>query len=537
MDDVCTASAGSGRIERMFDADYRGPPAASAAGAARRAGARLERIAALSPGPVAMGLLDRVVADELDGDGRVTLLQAWERQSRWVASRQAAAVVAVAGARPADRDDFVREHVRIATRECGGSARSEVDTARALAGPLSSAMAPLEQGQISWQHVRVLAQETEDLDPDARREVTEQVVTEVAAASSTGVSWTPAELRRRVRRAVIAADPIAAELRAEKAAEQRHVSRRTDRDAQASLFVNGPAIGIQTIWTALDLWASATSADDERTLDQRRFDSLVDICRLASTDAALLAATSGGGSAELAATSGGGSTEPASARSGVSGSARRRSRRRQRRDRTGLEPAVFVFADAATWAGLADEPVELDGYGPIPAGVARECFTDATWRAVVTDAVSGAALSVSDTTYRPSARTRRMLYVKDRRCGFPGCSAAVWFCDADHSVPHDRGGCTDSENCGLFCRRHHRLKTFTAWRWRRLPDGSLEWTDPNGRTWRRGPSAVLRLPEVGARHRHDAPTPSPGVPDSPRTPRAGPRPDGGPPERDEIPPF
>ena len=196
-----------------------------------------------------------------------------------------------------------------------------------------------------------------------------------------------------------------------------------------------------------------------------------------------------------------------------------------------------MFADAATWAGLADEPVELDGYGPIPAGVARECFTDATWRAVVTDAVTGAALSVSDTTYRPSARTRRMLYVKDRRCGFPGCSAAVWFCDADHSVPHDQGGCTDTENCGLFCRRHHRLKTFTAWRWRRLPDGSIEWTDPSGRTWRRGPSAVLRLPEVRAIDRPDPPGEEGDVPASPRTPRAGPCPAAPTPERDDIPPF
>jgi hypothetical protein len=495
---------------------------AEAAAAATR---RLEHVSGLRPGPLAMGLLDRVDVDDLDADGRVTLLQAWERQSRWVAARQAAAVVAVAGPRPADRDDFVREHVRIATRECGGSARAEVDTARALAGPLSSAMSLLERGRVSWQHVRVLAQETEDLDTATRREVAGRVVGEVEAASAAGVSWTPPELRRRVRRAVIAADPVAAELRAEKAAEQRHVARRTDRDAQASLFVNGPAIGVQTIWTALDLWAASTSADDDRTLDQQRFDALVDICRLASTDAALLAATSGGGSTGQA--SGGG---------GTSGSTRRRSRRRQRRDRTGLEPAVFVFADAATWAGLADEPFELEGYGPIPAGVARECFTDASWRAVVTDAVTGAALSVSDTTYRPSARTRRMLLVKDRHCGFPGCSAAVWFCDADHSVPHDRGGCTDAENCGLFCRRHHRLKTFTAWRWRRLPDGSLEWTDPSGRTWRRGPSAVFRLPEVRP-DGHGAPGPTSRAPSSPRTPRAGPGPAEGAADLEDPPPF
>jgi len=518
----------------MFDTrPHRGPAGDHDADDALVETGRLDRIVALPPGPLAMGLLDRVVVTDLDAGARVTLLQAWERQSRWVASRQAASVVAVAGTRPADRDDFVREHVRIATRECGGSARAEVDTARALAGPLSAVMPLLEQGQVSWQHVRVLAQETEDLDPHSRREVSEQVVGDVKGAASRGISWTPAELRTRVRRVVIAADPVAAELRAEKATEQRHVSRRTDRDAQASLFINGPAMGVQTIWTAVDLRASSTSADDERTLDQRRFDALVDICRLASTDSALLGAASAGRS----------TNSPSD--NSASASAQRRSRpsrRLQRRDRTGLEPAVFVFADAATWAGLADEPVELDGYGPIPAGVARECFTDATWRAVVTDAVTGAAVSVSDTTYRPSARTRRLLYVKDRRCGFPGCSAAVWFCDADHSVPHELGGCTDTENCGLFCRRHHRLKTFTAWRWRRLPDGTFEWTDPSGRTWRRGASPALRLPEVRPRDRDDWLDQAAGIPESPRAPRAGPDrskadPSGPQPQRDEIPPF
>ena len=48
---------------------------------------RLEHVSGLRPGPLAMGLLDRVDVDDLDADGRVTLLQAWERQSRWVAAR------------------------------------------------------------------------------------------------------------------------------------------------------------------------------------------------------------------------------------------------------------------------------------------------------------------------------------------------------------------------------------------------------------------------------------------------------------------
>ena len=51
--------------------------------------------------------------------------------------------------------------------------------------------------------------------------------------------------------------------------------------------------------------------------------------------------------------------------------------------RAGVRPTVYLYADVATWAGLAEHPVELDGYGVIPAGAAREHFTDARWRASV----------------------------------------------------------------------------------------------------------------------------------------------------------
>jgi hypothetical protein len=50
-------------------------------------------------------------------------------------------------------------------------------------------------------------------------------------------------------------------------------------------------------------------------------------------------------------------------------------------------------------------------------------------------------------------------------------------------------------NCGLLCRRHHRLKTFTAWSWRRGDDGGIEWIDPNGVRWDREPIRYV-MPEV-----------------------------------------
>ena len=71
--------------------------------------------------------------------------------------------------------------------------------------------------------------------------------------------------------------------------------------------------------------------------------------------------------------------------------------------------------------------------------------------------------------------------------------------------PYDQRGCTDADNCGLLCRRHHRLKTFTAWYWRRGADGGIEWIDPNGVRWRREPIRYL-MPE---------PDPEEALPDIP----------------------
>jgi hypothetical protein len=134
---------------------------------------------------------------------------------------------------------------------------------------------------------------------------------------------------------------------------------------------------------------------------------------------------------------------------------------------------------------------------------------------VVTDALSQRPLAVSDNTYRPSARTRRLLHLRDRGCQMPGCTAAVWHCDADHGTPHATGGATDADNCGLFCRRHHRLKTFTRWDWTRDEDGAVSWTDPHGRRWRRPPDTYPMPPPSGHAPAYAAGSSSPEPPDDP----------------------
>ena len=67
-------------------------------------------------------------------------------------------------------------------------------------------------------------------------------------------------------------------------------------------------------------------------------------------------------------------------------------------------------------------------------------------------------------------------------------SATLYHIDA-YVDPDDGGppGQTSVAGLACLCRRHHRLKTFTAWRYRRVPDGGYAWTDPFGTTYSAAP--------------------------------------------------
>ncbi|MGE5762850.1 MAG: hypothetical protein ACM3ZF_02875 [Mycobacterium leprae] len=191
----------------MFEARWAAVARLSALLPPRCASLVLGRAVELPPGPQALRLLAAVDPDSLEEGDRVELLLAWERCARWVEAQRARAVVAVAGPRPVDRDDFARELVRVALVDCGGSARADVDLARALCGPLAVARAALERGEISYTHARILSEETLPLDETAAAGVAQAVL-------GGGPRRSPAEFRRAVRRAVIAADPVRAELAA-----------------------------------------------------------------------------------------------------------------------------------------------------------------------------------------------------------------------------------------------------------------------------------------------------------------------------------
>jgi hypothetical protein len=85
--------------------------------------------------------------------------------------------------------------------------------------------------------------------------------------------------------------------------------------------------------------------------------------------------------------------------------------------------------------------------------------------------------------YRPTAAQRLFIRTRDRTCRHPGCASKAGWSDADHVVPHARGGPTSCDNLCCLCRRHHRLKTHAPdWSFCMADDGVLTVTTPAGVT-------------------------------------------------------
>jgi hypothetical protein len=85
-------------------------------------------------------------------------------------------------------------------------------------------------------------------------------------------------------------------------------------------------------------------------------------------------------------------------------------------------------------------------------------------------------------TYTVPAALRALLQARDGRCRFPGCTRPPRRTDLDHTLAWAHGGTTTAGNLAHLCRRHHVLKHQTRWQADQLPDGTLRWTSPTGRT-------------------------------------------------------
>ncbi len=394
----------------------------------------------MAPGPILGAFLSSIDLDALSGVNQLVVLRAQQRQLSHDQARLLATMASVVDAVAdecemdldhamglADAADAAATEIRAALLLTRRAADRELEFALELRRRLPRVQAALASGLIDRRRAGILVWDTLHLAVAESRAVVEQVLDD-AAALTTG------QLRARIRRLCMAADPGEARRRYAAAVDS------TDAGTANLTGMNLPADRVAEIRDRIEQIArSLRGSGETRSIDQLRADVYLD----------LLAGTV---------------SDP--------------------KYDTGRRGVIDLQLDVETLVELADTPGELAGYGPVIADVARRVVaehTGAEWRYTVTSPDSGAVIACGITGRRPVAGQRRAVQTRNPTCVFPGCRMPATHSDLDHRTPHARGGDTAVDNLAPLCRHDHCAKHAYGWTYRRLPNDDIEWTNPLGR--------------------------------------------------------
>jgi hypothetical protein len=399
----------------------------------------------MAPGPVLAAYLSNVDVNRLSGFDRVVVLRAHQRMVSHYQAKLFTDMVAIRDAYSEMGDDRVRagesgaDEIRCALHLTRYSGDVEMSFALDLAERLPKVLRMLSEGVIDLRRARVIEHGTCHVTTAAAQGVVDRIG-ESALVMTTG------ELRARIRKLCIEADPNEAKDRYERAVTDRRLIAEPTVDGTANLLgldlapdrVAGISRRINTIAKSL------RRSGETRSMDQLRADVYLDL--LNGTDHK----AKGGGA------------------------------------------AVHLTADLDTLAGLTDHPGDLNGFGPVISDIARQVAEDqseAEWRYTIVDSETDRHLCDGVTRRRPTVSQRRHIESRDRTCVFPGCRMPSTDCDIDHTTPYSEGGATCPCNNAPACRHDHRLKDH-GWTYARIPNGLYQWTSPLGHTyitWRAPP--------------------------------------------------
>jgi hypothetical protein len=387
------------------------------------------------------------------------------------------------------------------------AAYTRIERGEVLVGRLAPAAPLLRSGAITASHLAVLAEHTENRDPDLVADILARVLPRIGTK-------TPGQLGKALTRAEYALDPTGSSHRRREAAAARtgvFVSPGRDRrEGMSSLIMEAPDHEAALAFTTLDTLARAR-------LHAPRTNEDVDNNDLAAAPSAVR--TQAGDTVDnndLAAARSAVRTQAGDTvdNSGVADAPP--AGRHPRRSLPQLRKAVLmdllaaaaaapdfptqhgrrrietqVVIDLPTLLGLRDNPAEINGV-PVPAPIARELAAQSSsLRRLVTDPVVGHLLDVGR-TYQPSQALTEFILSRDATCRVPGCHTRAVVTDLDHAIPYSPSGTTSAENLGALCRSHHSLKTAGYTRLDdSAADGSATWRTVLGQQLPIAPRPVL----------------------------------------------
>ena len=399
-----------------------------------------ETLKTTPPGPRLATILSRIDVSKLSGYDRVVVLQAARKMASHYAAYAYQAMASISDVMHEVDDDYELAHRAAATEIRAGlsltrrAADAELDLALDLAQRLPRIWQALAAGDIDVPKARVIVTGTRHLSMAIAREVAGQIIDD-APGLTTG------QLRARIAKLCISADPDDAQQRYETAVEERRLVLEANPDGTAHLTgYDLPADRAMAVSRKINRLArSLKTRHETRTMDQLRADVFLD----------LLEGRHIGG-------------------------------------RDHHRGVVDIQVDLTTLIGLSERAGELAGFGPIVADIARNITEQqhaSQWRWTVTDPDTGQPLHEGTTRRRPTGRQRRAVESRDRTCVFPGCRMPATNCDLDHRIPWARGGPTRRKYLAPLCRHDHGNRHLCGWTYRPLRNGDYLWTSPLGHNY------------------------------------------------------
>jgi Domain of unknown function (DUF222) len=404
-------------------------------------------------------------ASGLDDVQRVDALRALERLGCVVTAAQAhlsreldvsqRAAQADAGVPTARQGAGVADQVARARRESPHRGRQHLGLAKVVARELPHTWSAWRAGRITEWKATIVARETACLSLADRLVVDEVIASDAAALEAMG----DRELAGACLKEVARLDAAALVARRRRAESERRVTLRPAPDTMTYLTALLPVKEGVAVFAALTQAADAARASgDERSRGQVMADALTERVRAGAVEKAGPAAVSLG----------------------------------------------LVMSDAALFGGV-DEPAHLDGFGPIPAELAREIVVGACdrderiWlRRLYASSDSGELVAMDARSRRFRGSLARFIRLRDRVCRAPWCDAPIRH--VDHAWRHADDGPTAEDNAQSLCEACNYAKDAPGWRARPGPDGTIMTTTPTGHTIATRPPPVARI-----RNRHLAP--------------------------------
>jgi hypothetical protein len=481
----------------------------------------------MPPGPDLARMVAATIAygyAELGESELIGVLCGWQRLISWAQAGQAAAITGLTERRKQqsaelDRPNLIGhldDELAAALHLTGRSAERLLSTAAGLAR-LGEVQAALSCGEIDWARACLFLEQLAALPDDAANEIVSSLLGR-AAGMTTG------QLRAALARAILAADPGAAEQRKEAARKEAEVQAWSEPSGNAALI--GRELRPSDVVTANEFlsaharWLKSCGADG--SVDQLR--AAVFVALLNGRPVQSLVPPSPEGVRDTRPDEPG-PTEPGPTEPGPTEPDRVGAQTNASTGCDWLTGTINLTMPLSTWLGMSDSPGELAGYGPTDAVTCRQLAEamgrDSQWCLTLIDAAGRATahacaakgpgrspdrctgirwtadmrerLELLETppcghgrqsgSYKPPRSLRHLVVIRQRTCSFPGCRRAARRCDLDHTVPFDQGGRTCECNLAPLCRRHHQGKQAPGWQLTQARPGEMTWRTPSGRVY------------------------------------------------------